>query len=492
MAELIESKTKRTRKVKNSFAQAVWAERTSRLNECSKWLIITPSKTKSLIEAFRNGDYPNCVADLREIFENDFRIKTCIEKRTAMTCQSRWDIVIEEGTDKSLASAQAEVLRDFFNSITIRTTEALDAKGSVSDLVRGIMQAVVYGYSPIAFDFYPSRTFGGNITFHGVGTISNLKTFEAKARRLRVVNSQTGMSDALAEDWVVSHFTRPLAPSLLVLHFLKSIPEVDWSSVCEKFGTPFVVLQTTAKKGSEDWNDATTLAGNIGSAYSAVIGTDLQMNIEKLAQGGAPHRELVEYMDRAISSLVLGGDLETMSRENAVGSDAQNKTQDYLVQSDRAFVENVIDKEIVQPLLRKIFGNKPQCAHFSLSSSARDLNALRQQIEIAKTAGVPLSKSWVYESLGIPAPTIAEDIINEQPKKKTPLFKIAKAQVNQFAPLLEKLKTIATAESDEKARILAEQLLTEFPELKEKILNDDQMGETLAKYVKESVQEPEI
>lgn len=501
-----------------SNASAVFAERTQRVVDCGKWLILSPFELKNLISTFTNGEFDQCGKTLIAIFENDAQIKTCFEKRASMLCASRWEIVSSDKNDNE-SMAQMEVLRDFYGSLSVSSSEAIDAKGGFSDLLNSICRAIIYGYDASAITFYPSRTPSGRATYHGKITTNPISFFEARARKLKIRTTRDAIGKELSGDWILAYYDKPLAPALLTLHFFKAVAEVDWSSVCEKFGTPFVVVQTSAQYGSEEWQQAQDLAGMIGANYNAVAGTDLKLQVEKMAQGEAPHRELVDYFDRAIARLLLGGDLDTMSSNRASGSDAQRSREDYLRQKDRSWAENIIDNFITKPLLKKVFPNsKPKC-YLSLSAqNERSLNQIEQIIRIATFAQVPISKDWLYESLGIPSPSGESDSItpvsnrqvsasskkgeeymsddsfvqyaNSENSFKKSMRNLVNAHKKDFSPILEIVDEIRNSKDDNDAYLKATKLFQNFDKLGSKVLANKNFAEKLAEEVANHSEDP--
>lgn len=485
--------SKKNRSPQHSQALATSAEQSNKFITYGKWLVLSPAQLKSSIDSFNKGDYSQVMKTIQTIFNNDAQIKTCLEKRIAFTTGARWDVVALENGSKEEVAQQMEVVRDFYNNMCVNATDALDANGGFSDLLRFLMLALVYRYSACAIAFSPARTPSGRATYHASFMTSPLHNFDAQAKKLRLAHSN-GQTKALNGDWAIAFYDNPLCASLLCLHFFKAVSEVDWGVACEKFGTPFVAVKTSAQKGTAEWEQAKAIAGSIGANYNVVLGNDLSLVIEKLAQGGAPHKDLIDYFDRAIARLILGGDLDTMSREgSAVGSLAQTTREDYLRQSDKTWLENIIDNNITKPLLKRVFPNSRQLVYLSLSSqNERNLDQLSRSVDIAMRAGLQIPKSWLYESLGIPAPVNRDDVINEEKESKRDLAikRIGRAQVKQMLPILESLDKIRRAKTEKEAFLATTQLRQTFDQKAQEVLTKTDMAETLSQEVAKSVENP--
>jgi len=397
----------------HALAQATNAAKTAHDYIFPQWSGLDPSQVGQILTAYQLGDFQFAVPYLEAVLAYDAQISTCFRKRIASTASRDWEIQIEQGTPESemeQAQAQAQALRDFYNSISVRSSFALDAEQGISALVEHTLGAIALGYSASALTFVPAKT-----GVRAVATTAPLRLFEARERKLRI---RTNYGDTCGKDmnpkqWLIANTQQPLALPSLILFCLKSTPQEDWAQVVEKFGTPFVILKTPAPRGSDEWKEAVSAAPKIGTGFSAALGSDVEIQTFPVAQGNAPHERLVEYIDRETARLWLGGDLSTMSRENGIGSNAQSADTVALLKSDARFVERVFDTQLTRRVLDLVFGiGAKQLAFFKFSDDAReDVSAIIAKIQAAKEIGLDISKDWAYNALGIPAPRDGEETV---------------------------------------------------------------------------------
>ena len=400
----------------SSQAAAVKAERAQRDFVFPQWSGIDPAQVGLYLAAHEQGEYYESAPILEAVLRYDAQILTCFEKRVALATACPWEIV-PETSDKSLkaeAEKQASILRDFFNTISVSSAFARDSSLSVGALLKHILSAVAYGYSASAVSFYNAKTPQGDPTVHATFINCPLRFFEGSSRFLRIRTDLDIIGKPLEpKKWVIANsLSTPLLIPSLVLFCLKSTPMEDWAHVVEKFGIPFAWLNTPAKEGTPEWENAKKAVKAIGSGFSAVLGESVKLNTATMAQGDAPHERIIDYIDRAISRLWLGGDLSTMSREGeSVGSLAQNDALSIIAKNDRDFLEQIIDTQISRRVLDYVFGaGTRQLAYFKFSASRReDISSIVARITAAQSLGLPVSKSWLYAELGIPEPEEGEE-----------------------------------------------------------------------------------
>lgn len=506
-------------KVINNYsasAEAVRAEFSQRYLTFPQWSGINPADVGMALTSYQEGDYASCAMLLEAILKYDSQLRTCFRKRTALSASCDWEISFEKIPDdlKPEAEKQAEVLRDFFSTLTVSDVMAKDAKHGVSLLFEQIASALAYGYSASAVEYFPAKTIDGTKTVHASITNCPLRFFEARTRRLRIrVNYAQYEGEPMnPKQWIISHSPQEalVLPSL-VLFALKSTPLEDWCYVLEKFGIPAVLFKTTAQKGSPEWRETVKAASKFGSGYSGVIGSEVEPIINAFAQGNAPHERLIDYVDRSISRLWLGGDLNTMSREgDALGTNAQSSAEINLKKADCAFIESVIDKQVVRRVLDLVFGEGTrQLVYFRFTNvEPKNTAQIIQRIQAAQQAGIPVPKAWIYAELGIPQPSQDEETVfggeqnkqqgkeskNEQENTKSPFDaknskrekglpnlpdKILQARREDFSELLERLQEIKDAPEEDFSELITA-LHQDFGDIAENILTRENVADALA------------
>ncbi len=492
-----------------AFTPAIRAEKSFRYVLYPHYSGITPSTVAFARQCYELGDFFYSTLLFEAVARYDAQLATCIEKRFSKTAFSDWEISTINGLPeemKEAATEQVEILNDFFNNLTVASAVALDEEQGVQSLFRHIVSAVAFGYSAAAISYQPAFTPTGKHTLHAKILTCPLSFFEARTRKIRIRENYSDYygTPLEKEKWIIAHYSgTPLILPSLEPYMAKSSAMQDWNHTVEKFGIPFVVAHTPAEQGSQEWTQAEHAVKNIGSGFSGVVGADVQIDTTSLAQGDAPHERLIDYADRQISRLWLGGDLETMSREgDSVGSEAQSQSSDFIRRNDASFIEQVIDTQITQPILRKVFGDAvPQLAYFRFSvKEHKDINASIAKISTAKELGLKIPVSFVYAELGIPEPQegettldeLEETIDNESDEvpfeenettnakidEKVPL-KLNIAGSAQYEELIKWVARLETIENEEDFQKEVNILNEKFPEIKNRILGKDDIANAM-------------
>lgn len=501
---------------KNAISDAHAAEASSRNVSLPTWTALDPAELGSMFRQFDKGDFRFCVPYFESALRYDAHAKSVSDKRFSDISSRSWEIQFLAGADSEDEDAkrQFSVCKDFFDFLRFSSIEKQDMSQGVSAMIEWLAGAIYLGYSAIAGEYYPAMTAEGVPTFRANFTGTPLRFFEARERSLRLRKSWHDYSGEVIEhgtgDWVVGVYGKtPLVQATMILYMLKVTPLEDWAHAVERFGMPFVLLKTPAKRGSQEWQAAVNAAKQIGANFSGVFGKDVEAQVSSIAQGaGAPHMQLVEYLDRRMSILWRGGDMSTESRDVDVGGvSAQADERSALAEADACFIEETIDSQIVQPLLKRVFGSAVrQKVYFRFTRSKREnISVAREKLATARECGLPVSKAWTYDALGIPPPVDGEETVSfpqaipgaypaqnalvnaETGKDEEDEEKAAENAKNkqwkEFLLALSDLRDVPEAEFPSKLKEFAEQ----FPQMAEEILTRNDVAEVLAEYAVEQM-----
>lgn len=407
----------------SALADVYAAETARRFGVIPTWTALDPAQLGGFFRAFERGEFSTCVKYFESALKYDSHLKSVSDKRFGDVSSRAWEVQFIEGTceDDADAARQYSVVKDFFDFLRFSTAQRRDMHQSVAALVEWLMTAVYFGYSVCAADYKPAFTVDGLPTYHAHFCGADLSFFEARERELRICKDYDYSGEALTRgtgEWVVGVYGKPpLVFASMVLYMFKVAPFEDWARAVERFGMPFVMLKTPAKKGSADWAAAVDAVRKMGSNFSGVFGRDVDTELHSLAQAGvSPHESLIEYVDRRMSILWRGGDLSTESRAGAdVGGVAlQGEECSILAAADAAFIEELFDSQIVQPLLKRVFGAAvKQKVYFRFSRGRKiDVAAAREKLFAAQECGLAVGKAWAYDALGIEQPKDGEAVID--------------------------------------------------------------------------------
>lgn len=498
---------------KSSRGQGLKAVVANGLALMPKWLNIGAREVGGALSAYERGDFDLSYPLMERVWLNSPQVVICRKKRSSMVVGGGWDVVSEAGLVGDAvveAERQADAVRWCLGGVRVGDERWRDSKLGFYSLVEMIMRGVGFGYIVASLDFMSSLTPSGVASYDLTVMNIPLNLTRVKDGRLVLISGDGGEAELPKGDWLVGRYDGALMPATLLLHSLKSPAELDWATACLRYGMPFVAAKTGAEYGSDAWLSACEAVGKIGSDFSAVFGSDVELQTLNLAQTNAPHERVVDYFDRAIARLWLGADLDTMSRgERSVGSDAQSGREDFLRSGDRAFVESVIDSQIVKPLLKKL-GYSRQLVYFKFGlSEKRDIGRLREIVDVAGKTGIELPLNWLYEQLGVPRASQSEAVVRVMPNNpaflESPLVSgnysnsakaesvpekakssggfdkmLRKAKSVQYGAIVGWLKRLGNAKNKDEQMAILEEMRLHFGDIGDSIVGSGEIAQVMS------------
>jgi hypothetical protein len=197
-----------------------------------------------------------------------------------------------------------------------------------------------------------------------------------------------------------------------IAYMFKNMPLKDWVAYSDKYGTPGVLGQTNAAKGSEAGEALKAAVASFGQNWSGVVyGADGSIKepislITARGEGTLPFPPLVERMDRAMISLWRGSDLSTMSADTK-GASVQQDESDILLEDDAAMISETLQLYIDQWVIWQKFGVRPLAYSRIVVPEARNAALDLQIDELLLRAGARLGERERLEYYG--RPLIADD-----------------------------------------------------------------------------------
>ena len=149
------------------------------------------------------------------------------------------------------------------------------------------------------------------------------------------------------------------------------MPLKDWVSYSEKFGTPGVLGQTTAAKGSDAGNAMREAVAAFNQNFAGVVyGADGTIKepisvITANGQGDLPFAPLVELCDRAMTALWRGSDLSTMSADKK-GASVQEDESETLLVDDARMISEALNIYVDRWVIWQKFGTDKPLANAKL------------------------------------------------------------------------------------------------------------------------------
>jgi phage gp29-like protein len=399
-------------------SERVKIEKQSRFNPLRGW---TPDVLVRQLEAYARGEIAALAWVMEWLEKHDDVIATVAPKAKAAVSRWGYDILPmgEIAPElKGMAEDQQGFCQGFFQSLQTSDAVELEEAGGVRLLVQQGMDGYGKGLAAHHIIWKPSRT-------DLKAELVKVPTwfFEVTTGRMRFLPSTyapRGVDLDSAEmggrhAWMIWKGRGVMLAGVLARMF-KQIPLQDWLTYCDRHGMPAFLGKTNAQKGTTGWNQMTDAVRGMGAEFGAVVNTGDAIEVMSLAgQGEVPYVKLIDRMDRAQVMLWRGGDLSTMSRQDATGSNPQQEDSDELDADNAAWVSETINRHLTARVVAWKFGrNAPVLCEMKLRTKTRDnLAADMKIIESAKSLGTRLSVPWFVGKFGLVEADAKEKALGE-------------------------------------------------------------------------------
>ena len=385
-------------------AERVKLEKMARFNPLRNW---SPEILVTQLEAYSRGEIFRLAWVMDWLEKHDDVISTVAPKAKAAVSHWGYDILPKDEItpkQKQQAMDQQGVLQAFYQDLKTSDAIELEESGGMRLLVQQIMDAYGKGYAAHHIIWNPS-TSGLKAELIKVPTWM-FECVTGKLRFLLSFGAQRGVElETLGGRgaWMVSK-GRGVMLAGCIASIFKQLPLQDWLTYCDRHGMPAFLGKTGAAQGSKEWSAMVSAVSSIGSEFGAVVNTADMIEVLQLAtQGQLPYVALVERMDRAQVMLWRGGDLSTMSRINAVGSNPQQEDSDELDADNAAWVSETINSNLTNKVVAWNFGpGAPVLCELKIRTKTRV--DTQQDLAIVNAAvgfGLPVDRAWFCGKFGI-------------------------------------------------------------------------------------------
>jgi len=371
---------------------------------------LTPQLLSVYLDNFLLGfvAYAGLVWD--QIEKRDDVIRNVASKRKKALAKYKRQSYQRDGSAE--AEAHAEALDDFYHHLTVVNALDENERGGFQLLVRQMMDAVGKYYAVHEIVWKPATGPDGVLTAEL--RFVPLWFFENRTGRLRYLKVPLGGAEGepLEEGgWMITKGDG-IMEACSIAYMFKNMPLKDWVSYSDKFGTPGVLGQTNAAKGSEAGEALKAAVAAFGQNWSGVVyGSDGTVKdpislITARGEGTLPFPPLVERMDRALVSLWRGSDLSTMSADNK-GASVQEGESDILLEDDATMVTEALNYYIDRWVIWQKFGREPLAYSRIVVPEAKNVALDLRIDELLLRAGARMGERERLEYYG--RPLIGED-----------------------------------------------------------------------------------
>ena len=374
------------------------------------------------LSAFERGDICGLERVLDEFELREDKMKIGAFKMAAAVSSKPWEVRIRKGEEENpRAKVHQRALTRFWNRIETTDAFCRNRKGGIRLLVKQMMsaQSRVYSVHDICWKV------------NGDGTLSATFThvpawcFENRTGRLRYIrdDGQTQGEEMRDGEWLVTVGEGVGIPSA-ILAMAKRLSWNDWLLFSEKCGMPAIIGKTAAQRGTPAWDQLARAIRAVAPKTGLVAdtGSDLSAVPMGSASGTGTYRELVDTVDRAISSLYRGGDLATMSSgPDSAGVNAQDGESELMDGDGCAMVSETLRDQVEKFVIRFECGDFEPLAEIVINPPA-ETEDIDREIKIDShlaRLGVKLSKADALARYGRTEAADEKDAL-EAPKPVAP------------------------------------------------------------------------
>jgi hypothetical protein len=327
--------------------------------------------------------------------------------------------VIERVDDSPMAFDQAFILEHFYANARAGHALNRNVRGGFSKIVMQMMEAKSFGTAAHHLIWNPDSS--TQIKLPSGASVPSLTArfeyvpmefFESRTGELRFLGmSQAYSGERLAETaWLVTSEESPLMFAASVLAYYDKLATSDNINFSEKFGTPGIVVHTTAQRGTPEGDSAVALARSLGSNYRGTQFGAAENKVEIVWPSGGtsgnslPMHNIIEEVKRDLASLYLGADLSTQSRgQESVGASVQQEGEERRERADCAWISETLNAGIDVIVLRWYFGDAPVLARVVIDAPKNeDRSMLSQLVQDMVALGAEVPIEPILKRLNVP------------------------------------------------------------------------------------------
>ena len=145
---------------------------------------------------------------------------------------------------------------------------------------------------------------------------------------------------------------RPLA----WLHCFKQLNEKDLLGFIERHGMPFIAAMVDETAFNTEKNAVKRLIRNFGSSGGGIFTKNVELKLLECSTTGDVYFRLLEYLDAAVSKVILGQTASSGDSSGLSKGDAQSKVRQDILEGDCRTLQRVINSQLIKPWMQFNFG----------------------------------------------------------------------------------------------------------------------------------------
>jgi phage gp29-like protein len=204
--------------------------------------------------------------------------------------------------------------------------------------------------------------------------------------------------------------------------FFKNHVLKQWLAHTETYGQPLRVAKFPPGASPADRKTAYQMLLNLGQEAVALLPESFQVEVVKAMEARDPamYQALLQRCDEEVSILLLGQTLTTSIGETGGAYAAANVHNDVrleITESDAEALAETIRRDLLTPWVRFQFGADAEPPEFRLLvQEPEDLEAKAKTYRVlTREVGLPIGRSHLYETFGIPVPEEGEETVGGGP-----------------------------------------------------------------------------
>ncbi len=349
---------------------------------------INPQRLAGIIRASDTGNSLDWMILAEEIEELYPHYQAVLSKRRRQVAQL--PITVEDANDEVVPDAEkhGDLVREWLKT------------GALQHAMFDVLDGVPKGYSvheiiweqadghawPLELKYRPQRFF-------------EISWLDGETVWLR---TETGFQDLLPHKFLVhahrsksGHVIRGgLTRAVAFLWMYASFTLKDWALFVQAYGPPYTVGRYGPEASDSDkttlWRAVSSIAGDVHAMIPKSMEIEL-VTMPDRAAGSALYEKRLDWLDRSVSKLVLGGTAGTdaISGGHAVGREHREVEQD-VERFDAGLLSNTINRQIVPAMVAFTFG--PQKAYPVVTVGRPDEVPIRDVVDaLADLGGMGLT-----------------------------------------------------------------------------------------------------
>jgi hypothetical protein len=387
-----------------------------------------PELDMDMLTRYRNaariGEYRDVGKIWEVMVEIDGELGVNADKRASDLASLAWDIK----SDGSIIGDQhKEALQYFYNNLTATHALDQDEVGGVSHLIyQTAWSAHLMKYNVHEMLMRVDSAGAKQVTCE----FRQVPVWFMESRRgylgyLQHIFDMYGQP-CIEGEWFTAVGRGWMRP-LMTAFALKWFPMRDWLLFCQRYGSGFLIGETDAEQGTDEWNQALQALETLANDATVLANKTTTFKfLEQSQKNHTPFEPLVERVDRLYSKCLRGVDLATSSRGGSatgqgggsggqgskpIGANMQMEESGILLSQDVPWFNGYAQRRIDRPVIRYLFNQEPR-AKFVLLHGEEEETPQATDTQTWVNMGLPISVAQARERTGWREPEDDEPILS--------------------------------------------------------------------------------